>query len=453
MGRPATEVESGTRALVVGFGVTSEAVARALLARGGKVLVVDDHPSDERRRRAESVGVPLLEAPASSAWPTLVAEHDIVVPTPGLPERHPVFDAARTAGVPLLSELDLARQWDDRPILAITGTDGKTTVTTMVTAMVEASGRRAAAVGNTDVPLVAAIDDHAIEVFVVEASSFRLAPTQRFEPAVATWLNFADDHLDVHRTLADYEQAKARIWADLTEGRGVAVVNVDDPVVRAHRPAPPIRSVGFGLAAATADDYHLDGDRLLTPHGDLLATADELFRALPHDIANALAASATALEGGATLAGVREVLTTFRGLPHRVELVGEAGAVRWYDDSKATAPHATQAAVAGFDSVVLIAGGRNKGLDLTPLGAVGDQVRAVVAIGEAADEVQAAFAGRCAVTIATSMDAAVDAAAALAGPGDAVVLSPGCASFDWYRSYAERGDDFARAVRERVLDR
>jgi UDP-N-acetylmuramoylalanine--D-glutamate ligase len=173
---------------------------------------------------------------------------------------------------------------------------------------------------------------------------------------------------------------------------------------------------------------------------------EELPRSLPHDVSNALAASASALESGASLDGVRAALREFQGLPHRVTLVGEAGGVRYYDDSKATVPHAVLAALRGFESVVLIAGGRNKGIDLSPLASEVDRVRAVVAIGEAAPEVERVFEGKRPVTVAASMDDAVAAAASAARPGDAVVLSPGCASFDWYRNYGERGDDFARAV-------
>lgn len=435
------------RALVVGFGVTGEAMARALLARGAEVLVVDDHPSPQRRGRAELAGVELLEAPDREQWRTLVAGRTAVLPSPGLPDSHPVFDEAARAGTPIMSEFDLAREWDDRPLLAITGTNGKTTVTMMVTDMMNASGRRAAAVGNTETPLVAALDDPTTEVFVVEASSFRLGHTRRFVPEVATWLNFADDHLDVHASLAAYESAKARIWADLDADHGVGVANADDPVVMRHR-NPQARTVTFGLGAAVSD-YTVVGDELRTPGGDVLARTDELFRDLPHDRANALAASATALAGGAGLEGVRTALRAFRGLPHRVELVAEADGVRWYDDSKATAPHATLAAVSGFDSVVLIAGGRNKGLDLGSLGQAVDRLRGVVAIGEAAGAVAEVFVDRVPVVVADSMADAVARAAELARTGDAVVLSPGCASFDWYDSYSQRGDDFAAEVRAR----
>jgi UDP-N-acetylmuramoylalanine--D-glutamate ligase len=351
--------------------------------------------------------------------------------------------------VPVLSEFDLAAQWDDRPWLAITGTDGKTTVTTLVCAMLEASGVTAGAVGNTPVPLVTAVDDPTIDVFVVEASSFRLDHSRRFAPAVGTWLNFAPDHLDNHRSLADYEQAKARIWRDQSAGQ-VAVGNADDPVVARHLAAAPARRVRF--SAAGHDGYRIADGRLVTEDDDEICAVADLRRAFPHDLLNGLAAAATALEGGATLAGVRAALAGFDGLPHRLALVAEAGGVRYVDDSKATTPHAAVAAVQAFDSVVLIAGGQNKGLDLGVLGEVAPHVRAVVAIGDAAPEVAAAFAGRRPVSVAGSMDEAVALATGLARSGDVVLLSPGCASFDWYGGMAERGDDFARSVRERIGD-
>jgi UDP-N-acetylmuramoylalanine--D-glutamate ligase len=286
---------------------------------------------------------------------------------------------------------------------------------------------------------------------------------------VGTWLNFAPDHLDVHRTLDAYRLAKARIWRDQGEG-DTAVAAADDPVVDAAAVARRAAAasdgvagpavVRFGLAPVQGGrpvHYHQDGPHLVGPAGpdgatvDLVAV-DELWRALPHDRTNALAAAATALAGGGTLAGVRAALRDFRGLPHRVELVGERDDVRWYDDSKATAPHATLAALRGFDSVVLVAGGRNKGLDLGELHDGSDHVRAVVGIGESGAEVLAAFPDRPG-RLAGSMADAVTSASELAQKGDVVLLSPGCASFDWYGSYSERGDDFAARVRELVLDR
>ncbi len=454
--------------LLHGLGVTNRAVARAAVAHGRRVLLSDDGAPAGASELASEVGAELVLAPSPTDLERLVADADAVVPAPGLPESHALFSLAEQLGRPVLSEFDLAGAWDDRPVVAITGTNGKTTVTTLVTSMLERSGVRAAAVGNLDVPLVEAIARDDLDVFVVEASSFRLAHSRRFAPRVGLWLNFAPDHLDVHRTLDDYRMAKAAIWRDQGDG-DVAVVAAEDPVVdseaeaRVERaretgvPGPTV--VRFGLAAEVGGrpvEYHQEGTTLvgpLTPGGPAVELVDvgELWRALPHDRTNALAAAAAALAAGATPDGVRDALRDFRGLPHRVELVGRAGDVRWYDDSKATAPHATLAALSGFDSVVLVAGGRNKGLDLGELHRGVDRVRAVVGIGEAGPEVLAAFEDRPG-RLAGSMADAVVAASELAEPGDVVLLSPGCASFDWYGSYSERGDDFAARVRELVLD-
>jgi len=433
------------RVLLVGFGLANQAVARALVARGHEVAVADDRPGDAARAAAAELGLDLVEAPTEAALDGMVAGAGLVVPAPGLPDRHPTFAAAGRHGVPTATELDLAGAWDDRPIVAITGTNGKTTVTTMVTEMLREGGIRCIDAGNNDLPLVAAIDDPDPEWFVVEASSFRLGRTHGWAPRVATWLNLAPDHLDVHATHADYEAAKARIWAAQSAG-DVAVGNLDDEVVARRLPAPPPRHVSRSGTGGAAD-YRVEDGALAGPGGTILAL-DELPRTLGHDVDNALAAAATAEAAGCPREAVARVLRRFGPLPHRVAPVGTVGGTTFYDDSKATVPHATLAAVRGFDSVVLIAGGRNKGLDLSTLAEGADHVRAVVAIGEAAPEVSAAFAGLRPVEVADSMRAAVAAAARLAEPGDAVLLSPACASFDWYPGYAARGDDFAAAVHE-----
>jgi UDP-N-acetylmuramoylalanine--D-glutamate ligase len=433
------------RALVIGLGVAGASAARRLDQRGWKVTVVEDRPSDASRSRAAALpdAVELIDAPGDV--PALVEGTDVVIPSPGVPISHPGIQHALAIGTRVWTEFELAARWSDVPLVAITGTNGKTTVTTLVTEMLRASGRRTVAAGNTDVPLVDAIEED-LDVIVVEASSFRLEFTETFHPAVAVWLNLAEDHLDWHPSMEAYAAAKARIWAAQDEG-DVAVVNAEDPVVMAHAAGAPSRVVTFGLAAG---DWHVGDGALLRPDGSALLSVDELWRALPHDCTNALAAAAAALAAGATDDGVRHALRTFRGLPHRLVLVGDHGGVRFYDDSKATDPHATVAALRAFESSVLIAGGRNKGLDLSVLASEADRVRAVVAIGEAAPEIADAFAGKVPVSMASSMDEAVAAARAVARPGDAVVLSPGCASFDWYRNYGERGDDFARAVREAI---
>ena len=429
--------------LLVGFGLANQAVAAALLARGHQVTVTDDAPSDATRAAARQAGLALVEAPDEAALDALVARAGLVVPAPGLPDRHPAFARSAHHGVDTVTELDLAALWDPRPVVAVTGTNGKTTVTTMVTAMLRAGGIACVDAGNNELPLVAAIDDPAPAWFVVEASSFRLGRTHGWAPRVGTWLNLAPDHLDVHATHADYEAAKARIWTSQSAD-DVAVGNLDDPVVARHLAQAPARRVSWSVAD-TGADYHVAGSALVGPGGELLAI-DRLPRALGHDVANALAAAATAEAAGCPRDAVRSVLTELGPLPHRVAPVGTIGGVTYYDDSKATVPHATLAAVRGFDSVVLIAGGRNKGLDLGTLAEGADHIRAVVAIGDSASEVLAAFDGVRPAEVATSMRDAVAAAARLARPGDAVLLSPACASFDWYPNYAARGDDFASVV-------
>lgn len=441
------------RVLVVGLGITGEAVARQLRRRGVTVTLIDDRVTDATRATAARLGVELL---TDADVATLVASADAVCPSPGVPFAHPAIQSALSSGTPVWSEFELAARWDDRPILAVTGTNGKTTVTTLVTEMVAEGGRRAVAAGNNDLPLVDALDDPSIEVFVVEASSFRLEFTETFRPRVATWLNLSPDHLDWHPDLEHYAGAKARMWR-FQHGDDVAVANAEDDEVMRWAAGVPARLVTFSLTEP-AGSTSMDGGTCYTVRDGALVRVGrdgevvpvvrvgELARSLPHDVRNALAAVATAAEGGVALDACARVLRRFAGLPHRVQLVGDAGGVRWYDDSKATTPASVVAAIEGFDSAVLIAGGRNKGLDLSVLRALAPRLRAVVAIGEAAPVIAETFAGSTEVVTATSMDDAVAAAAVHARPGDAVVLSPACASYDWYRNYGERGDDFARAV-------
>jgi UDP-N-acetylmuramoylalanine--D-glutamate ligase len=300
--------------------------------------------------------------------------------------------------------------------VAVTGTNGKTTVTTLIVAMLAASGIRASAAGNIGRPLVdAAVDD--VDVLVAEVSSFQLElTTPAFVPDVAVLLNVAVDHLDWHGSAEAYVAAKARLFAHQGPD-GVLIANVDDPIARQLAETARSRVVPVSADGAA------------------------------HNVLNARAASAAAAEVGADPAAVAATLEGFEGLPHRLQLVAEVDGVRYYDDSKATNPHATASALRAFERVVLIAGGRNKDLDLGGLRAYADRLRAVVAIGESAGEVEAAFAGSAVdVTHALSMRDAVQAASAHALTGDAVLLSPACASFDWYESYAARGDDFGREV-------
>ncbi len=431
--------------LVVGFGITGQAVVRALLARNYRVAVIDDRPSSSAVEVAADLGVDLVVAPDHDELVELVNQASILLPSPGVPDHHPVFAAARLAGLQTASEFDLAQLWDNRPLIAITGTNGKTTVTMMVTDALERSGVRAAAVGNTDLPLVQAIDDPSTEVFVVEASSFRLGHSLNFQPTVATWLNFSPDHLDAHATLESYRQAKASIWSNLGQ-MGTAVVNIADPIVSDAAPASP-QIQSFGTAEA---DWHVANGVVMGPTGPIVEVA-KLPRQQPHDLDNATAAAATAFAAGATMQGICDMLESFSGLPHRLALVGEAGGVRWFNDSKATVPQATVVAVSGFDSVILLAGGRNKGLDLSSLRSCVPPVKLVIAMGDSAPELVGVFDDLVKVEIASDMADAVDRAGDAARSGDVVILSPACTSFDWYKNYEERGNDFVRRATERLV--
>jgi UDP-N-acetylmuramoylalanine--D-glutamate ligase len=412
--------------------------------------VVDDRPDTAafagRAATLEALGVTVVGAPSSEQLADLVGAADLVVPSPGVPESHPVYGLATQRGVPIYSEIELAglaAAARGLPLVAVTGTNGKTTVTTVIAEMLAAGGRRALAAGNIGRPLLDAVHDD-VDVVVAEVSSFQLRFTETFRPRVAVLLNVAEDHLDWHPSFKDYVAAKARIFANQA-GEDLLVFNADDEAVAEVAASAPARSVAFTLEG-TAGAWRLQDDRLVHPDGTALIAAGDLARNGPHDIANALAAAAAAADFGVADDALRAVLTSFSGLPHRVTPVGQSGGVTFVDDSKATNPHAALAALAGFDSVVLLAGGRNKGLDLGVLRQEAGRIRAVVAIGEAAGEVEACFAGLRPVRRAGSMAEAVRLGAELAEPGDTVLLSPACASFDWYSGYAARGEDFVRQV-------
>ena len=436
-------------ALMYGVAIAGDALAEQLIRRGWSVLLADDAPSALTRSRAAALGAALVESPNDAETARLVAEADIVCPAPGVPETHAVVLAAIAAGKPLRTEIDMAYQWEQlrpggaRPMLAITGTDGRTTTTLLTAHMLRSAGHRVAAVGNTEVPLCAALDDD-VDVFVVECSSFRLHWLQSFRAEASVWLNLAPDHQNWHTSMASYEAAKARIWA-YRRPTDVAIGFADDPVVMRN-----LRAAG-GIVrtfAAGNADYRVEGGDLVGPAGPI-APVSCLTRALPHDVTNALAAAALVLETG--LAGpehVERALGEFTSPAHRIEPVAEIAGVRWFNDSKATSPHAALTAIRGFEHVVLLAGGLNKGLDLASLASEHQRIKAVIGLGTAAAEVTAAFAQYCPTRIATSMAQAVALAAQLAEAGDVVLLSPACASFDWYPGggYPARGDDFKRLV-------
>ena len=435
-------------AAVHGLAVTGRAVATAFRAHGWDVRVSDDRADASHRAFADSVGAVFVDVSAPGGTDALLLGADVLVPAPGVPPHSPVVAAALARSVPVRSEIDIAYDWEQvrergpRPVLAVTGTDGKTTTTMLTAALLRGSGLTVEEVGNTDVPFMAAVDDPSLDAFVVECSSFRLRFVDTFRAEAAVWLNFAPDHLDWHPDLDDYGWSKERVWAHATGG-DVAVAPSGSRRILEAAGRSAARVVTFGLEGA---DYRVEKGNLVSPHGVLCST-DSLWRSMPHDITNSLAAAALVIESGLVPAGsVGEALRTFVPAHHRIEHVGRFDGVDWYDDSKATSPHAAATAIRAFEKVVLIAGGRNKGLDLRGLACEPDRMVAVVAIGDDAAGVADAFEGVCPVDIAGDMESAVRSARARASRGVTVLLSPGCTSYDWYSNYGERGDDFVAKV-------
>ncbi|CAB4533165.1 unannotated protein [freshwater metagenome] len=439
-----------TTTLVYGLAIAGRAVAKELVARGQSVVLADDSNDDAdisaHNQLANELGARFISNPDEQQLQEVISQVDQVSPAPGVPEEHQVIKLSKTQNKFIASEIELGYQLEQlapnpRPMVAVTGTDGKTTTTLMAAAILGAAGLRATAVGNTELPLIASLKSDA-QAFAVECSSFRLAYTKKFRTKASVWLNLAPDHLDWHSSFDSYKSAKAQIWAHL-DSDDVAVVPKHDTVICEIAKQSGARVISFG---SESGDYHLSNGFLVAPSGQIM-NVSEMRRSLPHDITNALAAAAITIEAGlATKRDVATALAEFVNAPHRIELVATSRGVSWYNDSKATSPHASNVALRSFNSIVLIAGGKNKGLDLDEMACQPNRMRAVIAIGAAQKEIQSAFSKVCEVRTADSMREAVSAADALAKPGDVVLLSPGCTSYDWYANYGQRGEDFTREV-------
>jgi len=434
--------------LVFGLGVAGLAVANALHERGESVILADDQATKLHKDFARALNCEFIDATDEVAVVSTLKRITRLAPAPGISESHHVMATARQMGLTISSELELAynieelRTGGPRPMLGITGTDGKTTTTLMTAAMLHAAGHKSLAVGNTETPLIAALNTDT-QVFAVECSSFRLANCENFRTRASVWLNLAPDHLDWHTNMESYTSAKAQMWAHTRAG-DVAVAPVDDAQILHVAHESTARTVTFG---ATHGDYHAQDGRLNSPHGSIMNIAD-MKRAMPHDITNALAAAAISIESGLVEPShVARALCEFDNAPHRIEYVETIDGVQWFNDSKATSPHASAVAIKSFQNIVLIAGGRNKGLDLHELANQPQRVKAVVAIGDDALEIEKAFDGVCRVVRGGSMQEAVRLARTLAVSGDVVLLSPACTSYDWYNNYMERGEDFMQCVR------
>jgi UDP-N-acetylmuramoylalanine--D-glutamate ligase len=434
--RPAPRELRGLRVLVLGLGDTGLSVARWVQRHGGTPRVADTRAAPPRARdyagelRTGPFGTRLLEG------------IDLVCVSPGLSLEQPVIRKALQSGTPVLGDVELFAWQNDRPVLAITGTNGKTTVTSLVGHLLRSAGVDCEVAGNIGPAVLAAAMERSPSVWALELSSYQLETTWSLRPQAAVLLNVTEDHLDRYAGLDEYAAAKARIFA----GAGAQVLNRDDRLSLAVA-VPGTRSVTFGLGAPpSAEDFGIVNGILHRGATPLLPIADLPIRG-SHNAANALAACALA----GTIVPVEALaagLKTFRGLPHRVELVATRRGVEWYDDSKGTNVGATIAALNGLAKpTILILGGEGKGQDFAPLRRPAERFsRTTLLIGRDAPLIEKALAGlpteRCG-----SLEEAVEKAARHAAPGDVVLLSPACASFDMFRDYRHRGEAFAAAVK------
>jgi UDP-N-acetylmuramoylalanine--D-glutamate ligase len=441
---------------VTGAGLAGVSAALHLARLGATVTVLDAGTTERQRTAADRLldaGVRVLLGPTASAGDALPRRTDLVVTSPGFRPDSPVLLAAAADGIPVWGDAELAwRFTGDTAWLAVTGTNGKTTTTQMLAAILERSGRRSTAAGNIGVPLLDAVlpesSGQAYEVLAVELSSFQLHWSWSLRPHAAAVLNVAPDHLDWHGSPAAYAAAKARVWAG---PETIAIGNADDPGSAALLAKASGVKLSFTLQEPVEGQWGVRSGVLVDGRGQDLLAASDLHAPGPHNIANALAAAALADAYGIETTVIAAALAAYTPGAHRNETVAEVGGVRYVNDSKATNPHAAAASLTAYPMVVWIAGGLNKGLPFDDLvRESAGRLRGAVLIGRCADEVAGALARHAPdvpVIRAAGMDTAVREAAGLARPGDTVLLAPAAASMDMFRDYAERGQRFAEAVR------
>ena len=425
------------RTLVLGAGMTGQAASRLLSRMRMDHLVYDQHEGslDGIGDGVETVG---------GDWDlSILAEVSLVVASPGFKPHLPPLSDIGSAGITIWSEVELAVRHLDVPIIAVTGTNGKSTVCRQTTSMLRESGINARATGNVGFPISDLVPEPG-QVAVLEISSFQLYYTYSLAPRVAVFLNLAEDHLDWHGTMEAYAIAKGRISRHLTD-RDLLVYDLDDPGAAAHaRTAPGRHAPVTGLVPHPDGPYGFGAEGLVHPGGTISIPdppdIDPSFRM------NLTAAAVAALELGADPDAIAKAVVNFRHHFHRRTVVGSNQGITWVDDSKATNPHAAMAAIRSFGSVVLIAGGVRKGLDLSPM-LRAPNVRHLVAIGESGPDL-VKLASDLPADLAGSMEEAVWMAGRRARSGDTVLLSPGTTGFDMFTCYEHRGNVFARHVHD-----
>jgi UDP-N-acetylmuramoylalanine--D-glutamate ligase len=442
------------RVAVIGAARSGIAAARYLHENGVMVFISDSCPAEKLDMVLASNKLAHLSHEAGG-HSERVLESEAIVLSPGVPSDLPVLKQARKRRIPIWSELELGFRRSAADWLAITGSSGKSTTTSMLGAIMQSSARPTVVCGNIGVPVVAVAPQLVGEgVVVAEVSSFQLENFDRFKPVVAAVLNLMRNHLDRYASEEDYYQAKMAIARNLDMGCHLVVNAGDERLHTWARTLTQRTNVSyFGRAEAGAMSVWPQDDALVAGRGAAerrLLGLEDLQVAGRHNGENAAAAAAIALAAGASDAAVAAGLKSFAGLPHRLQFAGEFGGVRWYNDSKSTTAESVRVAVTAFPgNVHLIAGGRDKGCDFTVVNDVlAAQVKQVILIGEAAERIESIWRGMVPIVRARSLDAAIHAAASGARGGDVVVLSPGCSSFDMFHDYEERGEVFMRRVRE-----
>lgn len=449
--KPAIELK-GKRVLAVGLARTGLATALFCAARGAQVTVTDERPEEQfaetaARLRAADVALEL----GGHRRETFLAQ-DLIVPSPGVPFHLPHLEAAREAHIPVWSEIELAWRFLRGRLVAVTGSNGKTTTTALIGHILQTAGIPALVGGNIGTPLIALVEHSSdAAVTVAEVSSFQLEAIASFRPDVAVLLNVTPDHLDRHASFEAYARAKGRLFENQCR-EDFAVLNADDPQVTQLAPSAP-QMFWFSRQKRVASGAYLrDGEIVFRRDGAeslLLARAEIPLRG-EHNVENVLAAAAAASLVGALPAAIARAVPGFAGVEHRLEFVAEIAGVSFFNDSKATNVDATLKAIDAFPrNLLLILGGKDKGGDFEALAdQASERVRVALLIGAASDKIAAALAPRVPVERAGTLDVAVRRAFALARPGDTVLLAPACASFDQFENYEHRGRVFKQLVRE-----
>jgi UDP-N-acetylmuramoylalanine--D-glutamate ligase len=438
----------GKRVTVVGAARSGIAAAELLAGRGASVTLTEVRADVPEARPLETLGVRLEFGGHREAT---VTGADLVVLSPGVPPDQPDVVKARTLGVPVMGEIEMASRWLRGRVIAITGTKGKSTTTALTGSMLETAGFTTTVGGNIGSPLSAQVASSTPDsLHVVEVSSFQLEQIDSFHPWIAVMLNVSPDHLDRHPTLESYEAAKARIFEN-QEASDWAVLNADDPTVlrlsSRNRATPRLFSRHSVLDQGTTIEHGWIVDRR-GERSDSLVPLDAIHLIGPHLVDDVMAAATVGVIAGAAPAAMTSAVDRFRGLEHAMELVAEVGGVRFVNDSKATNVESALRSIESFDrNLVPILGGHFKGGDLRRLREpLKSRAKAVVAIGEARPLIREALEGAVELREAASLDQAVSVAYELAQPDGIVLLAPACASFDMFRDYAERGRKFKEAV-------